>query len=80
MCRDINHYAELINNPSKTKRLMVLPPGTKVSDTMVHAVKSTGAYVELYHFNANNQLDGFLTPDMKSMVCDNNDYNLRKET
>ena len=48
----MNPYNELILNPEDNKGLIVLPSGTKASETMVQAVGATSTYVERFHFNA----------------------------
>ena len=58
--------------------LIVLPDGKKGKDIMVETMQMTNTYIEYFHHDGRNQIDGFITPDLKNMVSVNNDYDLRK--
>ena len=46
-----------------------------MTDTMTR----TNTFTEYFHYDGRNQIDGFITPDLKNMVTVNNDYDLRKK-
>ena len=71
------------NNVVKQKNdysnyLIVLPDGQKGKDIMIETMQMTNTYIVYFHYDGRNQIDGFITPDLKNMVSVNNDYDLRK--
>ena len=58
--------------------LIVLPDGCKGRDIMIDTMQRTNTYIEYFHYDGGNQIDGFITHDLKNMVTVNNDYDLRK--
>ena len=58
--------------------LIVLPDGHSRKDMMIDTMQKTHTYIEYFHYDGRNQIDGFITPDLKNMVTVNNDYELRK--
>ena len=58
--------------------LIVLSDGFNCKDTMMDTMGRSETYIEYFHYNGRNQIDGFVTPDLKNMVTKNNDYDLRK--
>ena len=41
-------------------------------------MQKTNTYIEYFYYDGGNQIDGFISPDLKNMVTVNNDYDLRK--
>ena len=70
-------------NISKQKKdysnyVIVLPDRCKGRDKMIDTMHRTNTYIEYFHYDGGNQIDRFITHDLKNMVTVNNDYNLRK--
>ena len=91
ICKTKEDYYNIINhskkcaifaNADKTKDyenyLIVLPDGHTGKDMMVETMQRAQTYIEYFHYDRRNQIDGFITPDLKNMVSVNNDYELRK--
>ena len=58
--------------------LIVLPDGFNGRDIMIDTMQRTNTHIEYFHYDGGNQIDGFITHDLKNMVTVNNDYDLRK--
>ena len=58
--------------------LIVLPDGCKGRDIMIDTMQRTNTYIEYFYCDRGNQIDGFITHDLKNMVTVNNVYDLRK--
>ena len=93
ICKTVEDYYKVINNNNYSKvftnkasdrdknyenYLIVLPDGHKGKDMVIETMQRTQTYMEYFHYNRTNQIDGFITPDLKNMVAVNNDYELRK--
>ena len=46
---------------------------------MIDTMEKTHTYIEYFHYDGRNQIDGFITPDLTNMVTVNNDNGLRKK-
>ena len=74
----------MFSNKSKEQKkdydnyLIVLPDGRTKKDIMIDTMQKTHTYIEYFHYDGRNQIDGSITPDLKNMVTVNNDYDLRK--
>ena len=86
ICKTKEDYYNIINhskkcaifaNSDKTKDyenyLIVLPDGHSGKDMMVETMQRAQTYIEYFHYDGRNQIDGFITPDLKNMVSVNND-------
>ena len=93
ICKTVEDYYKVINNNNYSKvftnkasdrdknyenYLIVLPDGHKGKDMMIETMQRTQTYIEYFHYDGTNQIDGFITPDLKNMVAVNNDYELRE--
>ena len=58
--------------------LIVLPHGQKGKNIVIETMQITNTYIEYFHYDGKNQIDGFIIPDIKNMEFVNNDYDLRK--
>ena len=55
--------------PRAEGMLIVLPESApKVRDVMTNTMQTTSTYIEYFHYNGRNEVDGFITHDLKNMV------------
>ena len=78
-----DYYNIIVKNEQSIEKienhLIVLPKDERPKDVMINTMGETGRHIDCFHYDGRNQIDGFITPDLKNMVTAYDNFDMRKD-
>ena len=83
-CDSLHDYYNIIVKNEQSieeieNHLIVLPKDERTKDVMINTMGETGRHIDCFHYDGRNQIDGFITPDLKNMVTAYDNFDMRKD-